>query len=572
MSASHPVSGVTRSERYSHQPPVDERPQSGHTRLESCIPPSSVRCFHLAPVIITTLSPCHGKRNLVHQFVGRSLALLIALMVPFVSLAQGASQPATDPAVHRNSSPTTTKDGPQPILRGQLRNGLRYAVLPQSSDQPGVALRMRVDGGFLAENRPGERGLAHLIEHLVFHSPTQSAPDQVRRFRQIGFPLSLPEPAGGTTSWRESDYALVSRTNKSADIEALLGLFREVASELIFRPEVVDEQRTEVMREMADKRLGNDIYASFIAAVAPGTPNDLIDAQNSDDVPTASIQTIRALYQRLYRPENTSIVIVGNVDPREIEAIIVKRFGDWQGQGDKGVPLAVPAVQSTRVSPISFSGLKYSRNVSFFTIAMPVMAKPQSVAAETEATLLDLLMIRALNNRLAIGKEAYHQGQYGSFIENGENGFRSLLLWDNFVPGSWRKAVGDIARIVCEIDLHGFSDAEWSSAKQGLLDELEQRAKKADEARSFEVALQLANALTLERAFFSPAELLLHAKIMLPKLNAVVSRAWWRQQREAGVGHLRVEAPELAHEPDGSSAIRAIVNAATQDKRCLIGQ
>ena len=124
----------------------------------------------------------------------------------------------------------------------------------------------------------------------------------MRRFRSVGLPLSLPERAGGTTTWRESDYFLVSRTTMPADLDTLLGLFREVASELTFRADAVDEQRAEVMREMAGKRLGNLISARYVAAVAPGSPNDVIDAQNSDDVPTASVGPSAPLYPACTAP------------------------------------------------------------------------------------------------------------------------------------------------------------------------------------------------------------------------------------------------------------------------------
>lgn len=266
------------------------------------------------------------------------------------------SRTADDPVARAqaDASPTPPSDW-RPVVRGRLENGLRYAVLPRRGNEPGAALFMRVEGGFLAERRPGERGLAHLIEHLVFHSPTRTAPDELRRFRSVGFPLSLPEPAGGTTSWRESDYFMVSRTTKPADLDALLALFREVASELTFRADAVDGQRAEVMREMADKKLGNDVYARYIAAVAPGSPNDVIDAQNSDDVPTASVETVRALYHRLYRPENTTVVIVGDVDEARMKALIKRRFGGWRGVGPAPGRLATPTFRSDRIAPISHS-------------------------------------------------------------------------------------------------------------------------------------------------------------------------------------------------------------------------
>ncbi|WP_448658105.1 hypothetical protein ACPVPU_11650 [Sphingomonas sp. CJ99] len=62
-----------------------------------------------------------------------------------------------------------------------------------------------------------------------------------------------------------------------------------MASELIMDAKAVDLERAEVMREMQLKRLGNRIVADYIAAVAPGSPNDIIDVQKSDSVPVASM-------------------------------------------------------------------------------------------------------------------------------------------------------------------------------------------------------------------------------------------------------------------------------------------
>ena len=50
------------------------------------------------------------------------------------------------------------RDGSRPVLQGRLSNGLRYAIVPRRTREPGIGLLVRVTGGFLAERRPGERG------------------------------------------------------------------------------------------------------------------------------------------------------------------------------------------------------------------------------------------------------------------------------------------------------------------------------------------------------------------------------------------------------------------------------
>lgn len=445
---------------------------------------------------------------------------------------------------------------------------MRYAILQRRSSDSGVALRLRVDGGFVAEQRPGERGLAHLIEHIIFHSPTRTAPDELRRFRAVGFPLTLPDPAGGTTTWRESDYFVVSRTIQIADLDALLGLFREVCSELTFRADAVDSQRAEVLREMAERRLGNDLYAGFIAAAAPGSPTDLIDAQNSDDVPTASVETIRQLYERLYRPEHVTLVIVGDVDASEMATLIERRFGDWRGVGQATARGAVPSFDRARVAPVSYSDHRYGRNTALLTLVMPQPPTPPSRTGQVEAALMDMMVIRVVNNRLAPSRRDYPPGRYGMWIETGEQGHRALIFWDDFVPGQWRPAVTNLTGTICELRQAGFSEAEWAEAKRQLLNELTGQADRMGALPNFPIAVELANAITSGRHLLLPDRLFEHAQSWLPSVSAQQGSDWWRDQWQAGTPHLRVEAAELGRLGNARAVIQRTASEALRASGC----
>lgn len=468
-----------------------------------------------------------------------------------------------------NSTPSPGTDQ-RPVVQGQLPNGLRYAILPRRGNEPGVSLRIRVAGGFLSEQRPGERGLAHLIEHLIFHSPTRTAPNELRRFRQVGMPLALPEPAGGTTTWRESDYFVVSRTSQPADIDTLLELFREVFSELTFRVDALDEQRAEVIREMSDKRLGNDIYADYIAALAPNSPTDVIEAQNSDDVSTASVETIRALYNRLYRPENVMVVLVGDVDAAEAKALIERRFGNWKGSGAIPSHTPIPTFRPDRIEPISYSEFKYGRNVAMVTVTSRLQPVLPSRREQMEARLMDLLAMRAVNDRLALSQTGFPPGKYGVFIENGEQGHRLINLWDNFAPGQWRSAVGGLKEFTCDLNTVDFTDAEWISAKQNLLQDLAGRVEAMPSVPNFELARELSDTLTDGRQPIATGELLTYARSWLPTLDAREGSDWWRRQWNTGTEHIRVETPELVRVSDPATAIRAIADEAVQSLGCKV--
>jgi hypothetical protein len=499
-------------------------------------------------------------------------AVLFTIFAPLLAIsASGLAQDeASSPS--RNSAERAeglASDWRAPLI-GRLANGVRFAILPRQGHEPGVALLMRNEGGFIAERRPGERGLAHLIEHVVFHSPTTDTPDDRDHFTRMGLQWTLPAPQVATTNWRESNFFLSSKTKDMGEIGNILGLLREAATDLTFRPDTVDGERISVMREMADKKLGNEIYASYIGAIAPGSPNDRIEAQNSDDVPVASIDTIRALYNRLYRPENMMIVVVGNVSPAETRALIERRFGDWKRERLITRPAHYPMFDRTRIQPISFSALPQGRRSALVTVVLPTPAPPSSRARQARDDLMDLIVARAINLRLASLQPAAPPGKVGMFIENGEQGQRQIMLWDNFAVGEWGPAIGNLRRVTCDLTLSGFTPDEWSAAKQDIMSDLRYRAANMSKVANVNLAKDLSHALADNWSLIPPDEMLRHAGNTLPQLDVRSANKWWHQQWGAGVEHFRVEAPEFAKISHPAVAIRVTANGAIASPGCKL--
>jgi zinc protease len=499
-------------------------------------------------------------------------AALLSIIAPLFTIS--SSGLAQDKALPPSQSRAQLGDIPAsdwgPPLIGHLANGVRFAILPRQGHEPGVALLMRNEGGFIAERRPGERGLAHLIEHVAFHSPTVAAPGDFDHLKRIGIPLTLPAPNAGSTSWRETNYYLSTKTTSSRDIDVLLTLFRDVATGMSLRVDAVDASRGEVMREMADKKLGNEIYASYIAAIAPGSPNDRIEAQNSDDVPIASIDTIRALYQRLYRPENMMIVVVGNVKPAETKALIEQRFEDWEGERPISRPTAYPMFDRNRIQPISFSALPQGRRSALVTVMLPTPAPPSSRGRQGEDDLMDLIVARAITFRLAALQPAAPPGKVGMFIENGEQGQRQIMLWDNFAEGRWEPAVAGLRRVTCGLTMSGFTGDEWEAAKRGVAADLNHRMADMSKVANVDLAKELSHAVADGRYLIPPDELLRYAESMSSQMDARSGNTWWRHQWGSGLEHFRVEAPELAKVTDPVASIRRAANEAIASPRCKV--
>lgn len=498
-----------------------------------------------------------------------SLRFIVLSLVAAASVSHANDLTKDSGVVVREGKPAAGYSSDwQPVVTGHLKNGVRFAILPRRGHEPGLGLLMRNQGGFIEERRPGERGLSHLIEHLAFLSPTTGAADDLHHLLRVGPKVTFGAPSAGTTSWRETNYFFSTTTTNLADLDTMLGLLREVATDMTLRPDAVDEGRAQVVQEMAGRKLGNDIYASYISAVAPGSPTDVIDAQNSDDVPTASIDTIRQLYRRLYQPANMMIVVVGNVDPTKAKALIERRFGDWKGLRPEHAPIA--GFRSDRIAPISFSALQQGRRIAMVTVVMPTSHSSGSSRRQADVMLMDMLAVRAVSNRLVHAQPDSPPGKVGMFIENGEQGHRLFMLWDNFAADRWQPAVTGLWRTTCDLRTIGFSDSEWETAKQEVLHDLQQRADTMGTATNVELAKDLSHAVAAGQDLIPPDQLMRYARSFLPTVSAGAGSRWLQQQWQTDVEHLRVEAPELGQVAEPISAIRTVADQATEPLVCKV--
>ena len=97
------------------------------------------------------------------------LAGVVSLALPS-SAAETAA--AARPAINGWGIPLTDVPADPAVRYGRLPNGMKYAVMRNSTPKGGASLRLHFAFGSLAESER-ERGLAHFIEHMVFNGSTR---------------------------------------------------------------------------------------------------------------------------------------------------------------------------------------------------------------------------------------------------------------------------------------------------------------------------------------------------------------------------------------------------------------
>ena len=213
-----------------------------------------------------------------------------------------------------------THDG---VTRTVLANGLTVLIEP-IHHAPVVALQGWVHVGGADEDKNHEAGLAHLHEHMLFKGTKKRAVGEVAR---------CVEAAGGEinawTSFDETVYHMVLG-NGACDLglDLLADVLRHStfdADELSKEIEVVLEE----IRRAEDSPARRHMMAMFRTAFTahPYRYPVLGTAQSVADTTQARML---AFFHGHYRPDNTTLIVTGDVTVDAVLPRIEHYFGDWR--------------------------------------------------------------------------------------------------------------------------------------------------------------------------------------------------------------------------------------------------
>jgi zinc protease len=257
--------------------------------------------------------------------IRHTLLAALFLAVAFPAQAQQA------PVQPQHEWPFATSDlPPDPAYRfGRLDNGMRYVIRPNATPKGTAMVQFWVDAGSIAET-PEELGYAHFIEHMAFNGSTHVPEgEMIKLLEREG--LAFGADTNASTNYDATLYKLDLPRNDPALLDTALMLMRETASELGFNPEAIAREKGVVLSE---KRVRDTYelrnYLDSVRFFYPG-------ARFAERLPIGTVETLqgvtsdklRALYQRLYRPENTAVIVVGDFDPDLVEREIREHFASW---------------------------------------------------------------------------------------------------------------------------------------------------------------------------------------------------------------------------------------------------
>jgi zinc protease len=251
------------------------------------------------------------------------------------------------------------------VRTGQLPNGLRYYIRQNARPANRAALRLAVNVGSIHEEND-QRGLAHFLEHMAFNGTQNFKPGELITFLEsIG--ARFGPHVNAYTSFDETVYMLDVPTDRPGYVDRGLLALHDFAAGMSLQPEEIEKERGVVIEEwrgrlgagsrLTDKQLPVLLARSRYAERLPiGTPEVLKGF---------SRQRLLDFYRQWYRPDQMAVVVVGDVNPAEMQRLLEQRFGS--------IPRAA-------ASPVSVNRTVPAHAETLFSVASDPEAQGWSVA------------------------------------------------------------------------------------------------------------------------------------------------------------------------------------------------
>jgi zinc protease len=200
--------------------------------------------------------------------------------------------------------------------------GLRVGRMTQL---PLVTMTVVLKGGESVLADP-QAGLAVLTgSALEGGTKSRSGPELAEAFENIGSGLSVH------TGWDSTTVSVTSLADRKDEAMALLA---EALLKPGFPPPEVDRLKSQRLAAIQQRRmdpgsLADDSIAHFV--FADSVPYHRPLAGTPDSVGAIGPEAARDLWSGRYRPEGAGIVVVGDVEPGEVESLVRSFFGGWDG-------------------------------------------------------------------------------------------------------------------------------------------------------------------------------------------------------------------------------------------------
>lgn len=253
------------------------------------------------------------------------ILLLFCLLSPSALFGGVVTQQRTPQPTTTRPATTATAPARLPeakLISQVLPNGLEVIILEDHSI-PLVTIELAVKNGSYTEP-PELNGMSHLYEHMFFkqNRAIADAEEYLRAIGQMGIAYN------GTTREEVVDYYF---TTLSPNLRTAMQFMKDAARYPLFDEHEFGREKQVVIGEI-DRNESNPFFY-----LNQEMNSRLFSKYTSRKNPLGSRQTVsasttammRLIQQRYYVPNNSALVLTGDVVPAEVLKMAQEFYGDW---------------------------------------------------------------------------------------------------------------------------------------------------------------------------------------------------------------------------------------------------
>ena len=307
-------------------------------------------------------------------------------------------------SVDRASAPPPGRPRPYrfpQVRRMALDNGLRV-LIAENHNAPLVGLRALVRSG--ADHDTAQlAGLAGITAELLDEGAGKR--DAIRLAEDIGL------LGGSLAAGADWDASYASIDVLSGNAKPAVDIFSDVVQRPMLPPSALERVRSERLNELlqqrdepaaiAAKRFSNLLYGT-------GTyGNSVIGTPGS--VTRISIDDIRRFYAAHYVPNNTSLIVAGDIDATGMLDLMRSCFADWKRGKEPPRPTVTPAaIDASRIYLIDRPNAVQSE------IRVGHIGVPRSCEDYFALTVMNAILGGVFNSRINLNLREKHGYTYGA--------------------------------------------------------------------------------------------------------------------------------------------------------------
>lgn len=205
-----------------------------------------------------------------------------------------------------------------------LPNGAKLIVKPRE-DTEAVALHVWFRVGSVYE-KYDEKGMAHFLEHMLFNGTEKYKYGEIDRI--------IESLGGNINAGTSKDYTYYHVEIAHPYWKQALEVLYQLTMKATLDPEMIEKEKEIVIEEL---RRGKDnpttvLWEEFEKLVYKVSPYRFPIIGFEETIRKFTREKLLKFYKSFYQPRNMAVVVVGKVDPKEVEEEVLNTFGKEEGR------------------------------------------------------------------------------------------------------------------------------------------------------------------------------------------------------------------------------------------------